>query len=232
MKDGMNRREFVAFAAGATAVAAGATILGPATPAFAADAFSAPALPYAENALEPLISARTISFHYGKHTAAYYANTNKAVAGTPLAAMKLEEVVKAVAADPAKAALFNNAAQSWNHTFYWSCMKPGGGGTPPAKVADALKAAFGSVETAVAQLSEAAKTQFGSGWAWLAKDAGGLKILKTGNAETPLTLGMTPLLTIDVWEHAYYLDYQNRRPDYVTTFLDKLVNWETVAKLL
>lgn len=232
MKDGMNRREFAAFAVSAAVMAAGAAILGPAAPAFAADAFSAPALPYAENALEPLISARTISFHYGKHTAAYYANTNKAVAGTPLAAMKLEEVVKAVAADPAKAALFNNAAQSWNHTFYWSCMKPGGGGTPPAKVADALKAAFGSVETAVAQLSEAAKTQFGSGWAWLAKDAGGLKILKTGNAETPLTLNMTPLLTIDVWEHAYYLDYQNRRPDYVAAFLDKLVNWETVAKLL
>ncbi len=232
MHDGMNRREFMGFAATAATVVAGAAVLGPAAPAFAADAFPAPALPYAENALEPVISARTVSFHYGKHTAAYYANTNKAVAGTPMAAMKLEEVIKSAAGDPAKAALFNNAAQSWNHTFYWAGMKPGGGGPPPAKVADALKAAFGSYETAVAQLAEAAKTQFGSGWAWLAKGPDGIKALKTGNAETPLTQGLTPLLTIDVWEHAYYLDYQNRRPDYVAAFLDKLVNWETAAKLL
>jgi Fe-Mn family superoxide dismutase len=222
----------MAFAAGTAVVAAGTAVFGTAAPAFAQDAFPAPALPYADTALEPVISAKTISFHYGKHTAAYYANLNKAVAGTPMASMKLEEVIKSAAGDPAKSGLFNNAAQAWNHTFYWAGMKPGGGGPPPAKVADALKAAFGSVETAIAQLTEAAKTQFGSGWAWLAKDKSGIKALKTGNAETPLTQGMTPLLTIDVWEHAYYLDYQNRRPDYVTAFLDKLVNWDAVAKLL
>jgi len=232
MAIGLSRREFMGLAATAAVAATGAAVFGPVVPAFAADAFPAPALPYAENALEPVISARTVSFHYGKHTAAYYGNLNKAVAGTPLASMKLEEVIKSAAGDPAKSGLFNNAAQAFNHTFYWAGMKPGGGGTPPAKVADALKAAFGSVETALAQLSEAAKTQFGSGWAWLAKGKDGIKAIKTGNAETPLTSGMTPLLTIDVWEHAYYLDYQNRRPDYVAAFLDKLVNWEAVAKLL
>ncbi len=167
MPSNFTRRCFMSLCASATLVAAGTRLLGPsvAHAADAPDAFPMPPLPYPENGLEPAISARTISFHYGKHTAAYYANMNKAVAGTPLASMKLEEVVKSVAGDPAKAGLFNNAAQSWNHTFYWAGMKPGGGGTPPAKVADALSAAFGSVDACVTQLSDAAKTQFASGLA-------------------------------------------------------------------
>ena len=238
MPSNFTRRCFMSLCASAAVVAAGTRLLGPtvAHAADAPDAFPMPPLPYPENGLEPAISARTISFHYGKHTAAYYGNMNKAVAGTPMASMKLEELVKSVAGDPAKAALFNNAAQSWNHTFYWAGMKPGGGGKPPAKVADALSAAFGSVDACVTQLSDAAKTQFASGWAWLVKGREGgkdvLKVLKTGNADTPLTQGYTPILTIDVWEHAYSLDYQNKRPDYVQAFFDKLVNWDEVAKRL
>lgn len=232
------RRTFMSLCASAAALALGGAILGPslAHAAEVKDAFPMPPLPYPDNALEPAISARTISFHYGKHTAAYYANLNKAVAGTPSASMSLEEVITASAGDPAKAGLFNNAAQAWNHTFYWAGMRPGGGGKAPAKVAEALTASFGSVDACVAQLTEAAKTQFGSGWAWLAKGKEGgkdvLKVVKTGNADNPMTQGLTPVLTIDVWEHAYYLDYQNKRPDYVQAFFEKLVNWEEVAKRL
>ena len=234
----VTRRSFMGLCAAAAVVTLGVPFFGArvAHGAGEAEAFPMPPLPYPDTALEPAISARTISFHYGKHTAAYYANLNKAVAGTPMATMRLEDVVKSVAGDPAKAGLFNNAAQSWNHTFYWAGMKPGGGGTPPAKVADALKASFGSVEACIEQLSEAAKTQFASGWAWLAKGTENgkpvLKVMKTGNADNPMTQGLTPVLTIDVWEHAYYLDYQNKRPDYVKAFFEKLVNWDEVATRL
>jgi superoxide dismutase, Fe-Mn family len=194
--------------------------------------FEHPALPYAQDALEPHISANTLSFHHGKHHAAYVTNLNKAVEGTDLASHSLEEVIVATAKDPAKAGVFNNAAQVWNHTFYWNCMKPSGGGSPSGALADKINADFGSVDNLISELKTAAATQFGSGWAWLVLDGGTLKVTKTGNADNPLTAGQKPLLTIDVWEHAYYLDYQNRRPDYISTFFESLVNWDFVAEQL
>jgi superoxide dismutase, Fe-Mn family len=193
-------------------------------------AFEQPALPYPQDALEPHISANTLSFHYGKHHAAYVNNLNNAVKDTDLASKSLEEVIQATAKDPSKAGIFNNAAQVWNHTFYWNCMKPGGGGTPSGALADKINADFGSFEDSISQLKTAAATQFGSGWAWLVLDGDTLKVVKTGNAENPMTEGQKPLLTIDVWEHAYYLDYQNRRPDYISTFFESLVNWDFVAE--
>ncbi len=185
-----------------------------------------PPLPYAENALEPVISANTLSFHYGKHHRAYVDNTNKLIAGTDLVNLSLEELIRAVAGKPDKAGIFNNAAQTWNHTFYWHSLRPNGGGEPPAALKQAIEAAFGSFQKFKEELANAAVTQFGSGWAWLVRDGETLKVVKTGNAETPLVTGMQPLLTIDVWEHAYYLDYQNRRADYVNAVIDKLLNWE------
>lgn len=185
-----------------------------------------PPLPYADNALEPLISANTLSFHYGKHHKGYVDNLNKLIAGTEYADLPLEKIVTAVAGKADKVALFNNAAQAWNHTFYWHSLKPKGGGEPPAALKQRIEASFGSVEACKKELATAAVSQFGSGWAWLVADGDKLKAVKTGNADTPLTSGMKPLLTIDVWEHAYYLDYQNRRADYVNAVLDKLINWE------
>ena len=194
--------------------------------------FPMPALPYPEDALEPVISAKTLSFHYGKHTKAYYDNTNKALEGKAAAGLTLEKVFLDAAKDQAQAGLFNNAAQAWNHTFYFSCLKKGGGGQPSGKLAEAIKAGFGGHDAFVKAFSEAAATQFGSGWAWLVSDAGSLKVVKTANAMNPMVAGQKPLLTVDVWEHAYYLDYQNRRADYVKEVLEKLVNWEFVAKNL
>jgi Fe-Mn family superoxide dismutase len=188
-----------------------------------------PALPYGLDALEPHISRNTLEFHYGKHHAAYVTNLNKLVEGTELDGKSLDEVILAVAGDAAKAGIFNNAAQVWNHTFYWQGMKPGGGGAPGGALAEKIAADFGSFEAFVEQFKAAGATQFGSGWAWLVLDGGSLKVTKTGNADLPLAHGQKALLTMDVWEHAYYLDYQNRRPDYISTFLDKLVNWEFVA---
>jgi Fe-Mn family superoxide dismutase len=181
-----------------------------------------PELPYAQNALEPHVTANTISFHYGKHHNAYVTNLNKLIAGTEFEKASLEEIVK-----KSSGAIFNNAAQVWNHTFYWHSMKPAGGGVPSGELAAKITHNFGSLQKFKEEFSAAATTQFGSGWAWLVLDQGGnLKVTKTANAETPITTADTPLLTIDVWEHAYYLDYQNRRPDYIATFLDKLANWE------
>jgi Fe-Mn family superoxide dismutase len=191
--------------------------------------FTLPPLPYKENALEPSISANTLSFHYGKHHKAYVDNLNKLTEGKKYATMSLEEVVKASAKESADAGVFNNAAQVWNHTFYWNSMKSGGGGAPSGKLADRLQSDFGSFDAFKTQFAEAAKTQFGSGWAWLVLEGGKLKVIKTGNADTPLAHGQKAILTCDVWEHAYYLDFQNRRPDYVAAFLDKLVNWEFAA---
>ena len=191
-------------------------------------AFELPPLPYAEDALEPVYSARTISFHYGKHHKAYVDTLNKLTEGSDLADKPLEEVIKG--ADPGP--LFNNAAQVWNHTFFWHGMKPGGGGAPAGEVAARLSAAFGSYEKFVEDFKAAAVGRFGSGWAWLVAEGGALKIVSTPNAETPLTTAATPLLTVDVWEHAYYLDYQNRRPDWVQAFFDKLVDWDFVAQNL
>jgi Fe-Mn family superoxide dismutase len=185
-----------------------------------------PALPYAQDALAPVISAETLSFHYGKHHKAYVDNLNKLVAGTDLSETPLETLIKAVAGKPDKAGVFNNAAQVWNHTFFWNSMKPGGGGAPTGAVAKAIDASFGSYDNFKKEFSNAAMTQFGSGWAWLVADKGQLKVAKTPNAETPLTTGQTALLTVDVWEHAYYLDYQNRRADFVAAVIDKLLNWE------
>jgi len=185
-----------------------------------------PPLPYAQDALAPVISAETLSFHYGKHHKAYVDNLNKLVAGTDMAETPLESLIKAVAGKPDKAGVFNNAAQVWNHTFFWNSMKPGGGGAPTGAVAKAIDASFGSYDNFKKEFSNAAMTQFGSGWAWLVADKGQLKIAKTPNAETPLTTGQTALLTVDVWEHAYYLDYQNRRADFVAAVIDKLLNWE------
>ncbi len=188
-----------------------------------------PELPYGLDALEPHISRRTLEFHYGKHHAAYVTNLNKAIEGGDLEGKSLEEVIVAVAGDASKAGVFNNAAQVWNHSFYWQCMKPDGGGAPSGALAEKIAADFGSFEAFVEQFKTAGATQFGSGWAWLVLDGGTLKVTKTPNADLPLAHGQKALLTMDVWEHAYYLDYQNRRPDYMTTFLDKLVNWDFVA---
>jgi Fe-Mn family superoxide dismutase len=188
-----------------------------------------PALPYDLDALEPHISRSTLEFHHGKHHAAYVTNLNNLVAGTDLEGKSLEDTVTAVAGDAAKAGIFNNAAQVWNHSFYWQCIKAGGGGAPTGDLAAKIDADFGSFDAFKEQFKTAGATQFGSGWAWLVLDGGTLKITKTANADLPLAHGQKALLTMDVWEHAYYLDYQNRRPDYMSTFLDKLVNWEFVA---
>jgi superoxide dismutase, Fe-Mn family len=188
-------------------------------------AIELPPLPYADDALEPAYSATTISFHYGKHHRAYVDNLNKAIAGTDLESKSLDAIIAAVAGDPGKAGVFNNAAQVWNHTFFWNSMKPGGGGAPTGAVGEAIKAAFGGYEQFVADFKAAAVGRFGSGWAWLAAEDGGLRIVTTANAEEP-SAPQKPLLTVDVWEHAYYLDYQNRRPDFVQAFFDKLANWD------
>jgi Fe-Mn family superoxide dismutase len=192
-------------------------------------AIQLPPLPYPDTALEPHYSAKTFGFHHGKHHKAYVDNLNKLIAGTPLEAKPLEEIITGSAGDPAKAALFNNSAQVWNHTFFWSCMRPGGGGQPKGDLAARMNAAFGSYEKFAEQFKAAAVGRFGSGWAWLTLDGGALKITSTANADTPMTSRQTALLTVDVWEHAYYLDYQNRRPDFVQAFLDHLVNWDFVA---
>ena len=185
-----------------------------------------PDLPYAENALEPIITAKTISFHYGKHHKTYVDNLNKFIEGTEFADLPLEKIITGAAGKADKVAIFNNAAQVWNHTFFWKSLKPGGGGEPPAALKARMESAFGSVDACKKELANMAVSQFGSGWAWLVLDGGTLKVVKTANADCPLTAGMKPLLTIDVWEHAYYLDYQNRRADYVNAVLDKLINWE------
>jgi Fe-Mn family superoxide dismutase len=191
-----------------------------------------PPLPWAENSLEPVVSAKTISFHYGRHHKTYVDTVNKLIAGTEYADMALEKLIGATAGKTDKAGIFNNAAQVWNHTFYWNSLRPKGGGEPPSMLKQKIEAAFGSVDACKRELSAAAVAQFGSGWAWLVVDAGKLKIIKTADAGTPITQGVKPLLTVDVWEHAYYLDYQNKRADYVNAVLDKLINWEFAERNL
>jgi Fe-Mn family superoxide dismutase len=195
-------------------------------------AFELPPLPYPKNALAPHMSEQTLEFHHGKHHQAYYTNLNNLVKDSPLASLTLEEIIVETAKDPAKAGIFNNAAQAWNHNLFWPMMKPNGGGAPTGKIADALTQSFGSVDKFKEEFKAAAVSQFGSGWAWLSLEGGTLKVTKTANGVNPLVTGVHTLLGIDVWEHAYYLDYQNRRPDYVQTFLDKLVNWDYVTELL
>ncbi|ANT64998.1 MULTISPECIES: superoxide dismutase [Prosthecochloris] len=189
-------------------------------------AYQQPELPYAQNALEPHISANTLSFHYGKHHATYVTKFNEMVAGTPFDDQSLEEVIMATAGDQSKAGIFNNGAQAWNHTFYWNSLSPNGGGKPSGSLASRIDEDFGSFDTCREELATAAATQFGSGWAWLVLANSKLEVRKTGNAANPMTEGATPILTIDVWEHAYYLDYQNRRPDYAAALIDNLLNWE------
>ncbi|NIA67556.1 superoxide dismutase [Pelagibius litoralis] len=187
-------------------------------------AFELPALPFAPDALEPHYSANTLSFHHGKHHQAYVTKLNELIAGSADEEKTLEEIIAS-----STGGLFNQAAQVWNHTFFWNSMTPGGGGSPSGALADAISAAFGSLEAFNEQFKAAGVGQFGSGWVWLVKDDGALKIVTTANAETPLTNGQVPVLTCDVWEHAYYLDYQNRRPDFIQSFLDNLVNWDFAA---
>ena len=188
-----------------------------------------PPLPYAENALDPVISTNTIGFHYGKHHKGYVDTLNKLIAGTELSNHSLEKLIAETAGKADKVAIFDNAAQTWNHTFYWRSLRPKGGGEPPAALKQRIEASFDNLDACKKELATAATTEFGSGWAWLVLEADKLKVVKTANAETPLTKGVKPLLTIDVWEHAYYLDYQNRRPDYVNAVLDKLINWGFAA---
>ncbi len=194
--------------------------------------FSLPKLPYEKIALEPYISRDTLNFHYDKHHQTYVTKLNELVEGTEFAGMELEDVIRETENDPDLRGVFNNAAQVWNHTFYWHCMKQNGGGKPSGDLLALLEENFGTYENFFTAFKQAALTQFGSGWAWLVADKDTLKIVKTSNAETPLTQDITPLLTCDVWEHAYYLDYQNKRPDYVETFLNHLVNWDFVEKNL
>jgi len=178
------------------------------------------------------MSAQTFDFHHGRHHQAYVTNLNNLVKGSPMESQSLEELIKASYNDASKTGVFNNAAQVWNHTFFWNCMKPHGGGAPSGQVAQAIERDCGGLDKFKEQFKAAAVGQFGSGWAWLVADRGQLKIAATANAVTPLAQGQTPLLTCDVWEHAYYLDYQNRRPDFVQAFLDHLVNWDFVAQNL
>lgn len=196
-------------------------------------AFQQPPLPFDSAALEPYgMSAKTFDFHYGKHHKAYVDNLNKLTQDTELADKSLEDVIRVSFSDPTKGGIFNNAAQVWNHSFFWNSLKPGGGGIPTGELAARIDSAFGSYDEFKGQFKTAAATQFGSGWAWLVSEAGTLKITKTPNAENPLVHGQVPLLTLDVWEHAYYLDFQNRRPDFIDNFLNQLVNWDFVAKNL
>jgi Fe-Mn family superoxide dismutase len=191
-------------------------------------AINLPELPYAKDALAPYISANTLDFHHGKHHKAYVDNLNKLIEGTELAGKSLEEIIKISAKDSAKVGIFNNAAQTWNHSFYWQCLKKAGGGAPGGAVAEKIKATWGNLEKFADELKNAGMTQFGSGWAWLISEGNELKITKTANADTPIAHGQKPLLTIDVWEHAYYIDYQNRRPDYLAAVIQNLINWDFV----
>ncbi len=191
-------------------------------------AITLPDLPFKKDALEPHLSARTFEFHHGKHHKAYVDNLNKMIEGTDLAKADLETIIRKSVGDGSKAGIFNNAAQVWNHSFYWKCMKPGGGGAPSGSMAKKIDAGFGSYEKFADAFKTAGATQFGSGWAWLVMKGNELQVMKTANADTPIAHGIKPLLTVDVWEHAYYLDYQNRRPDYLSTFVEKLINWDFV----
>jgi Fe-Mn family superoxide dismutase len=195
-------------------------------------AISLPVLPYEKNALAPYISQQTIEYHYGKHHNAYVINTNRLIEGTDLSDQDLETIIKKTSKDASKSSIFNNAAQVWNHSFYWACMKPGGGGPPSGAIAERIASDFGSYEKFAGQFKDAGMTQFGSGWAWLILRDNHLELMKTSNADTPLAHGLKPLLTVDVWEHAYYLDYQNRRADYLGSFLEHLINWEFVNSLI
>jgi len=188
-----------------------------------------PELPFTQDALVPYISSKTVDFHYGKHHNAYVVNTNKLLENHALKDKTLEEIIKSTAGDSSQAGLFNNAAQVWNHTFYWNSIKPKGGGQPTGKIAEKINKDLGGYDKFVEAFQAAGVGQFGSGWAWLVVNKNGkLEVVKTANADTPMAHGLKPVLTVDVWEHAYYLDYQNRRPDYVKSIIENLLNWDFV----
>ncbi|MBD0334092.1 MAG: superoxide dismutase [Cyanobacteria bacterium Co-bin13] len=193
-------------------------------------AYELPPLPYAYDALEPYVSKSTLEFHHDKHHAAYVSKYNEMIQGTEFESKPIEEVIKAIAGNPDKQGMFNNGAQAWNHTFYWNSMTPNGGGTPSGDLAAKIDADFGGFDKFAEAFKNAGATQFGSGWAWLVLDNGTLKVTKTANADNPLTHGQVPLFTMDVWEHAYYLDYQNSRPNYMDAFLKNVVNWDFAAQ--
>ena len=221
----VNRRDVLAV--GAALIAS--TSLSLPQMAHAADAFALMKLPYGDKDLDPVISANTLSFHYGKHHKTYVDNLNKLVVGTSHADQSLQNIIKDTFGKADKVAIYNNAAQTWNHDFYWQSMKPNGGGEPPAALKKIIDNSFENVDALKKELITAATSQFGSGWAWLVAEgttSPKLKVMKTANADTPFTAGLRPLLVIDVWEHAYYLDYQNRRADHVTAVVNKLLNWE------
>ena len=184
-----------------------------------------PPLPYAEEALDPVISARTVGIHYGKHHKTYVDNLNKMIADTELASLSLEEIISKTNGQANKVGIFNNSAQIWNHTFYWNSLSQKGGGEPPLILKQKIESSFGNLDSCKKELAAAAMTQFGSGWAWLVMNGDKLEVTKTANAESPLSTGVKPLLVIDVWEHAYYLDYENRRIEYVNAVIEKLINW-------
>jgi len=187
-----------------------------------------PDLPYRKDALGSHIGSSTLDFHHGKHHQAYVTNLNRLIEGTELAGSTLEDIISASVNRSDMAGIFNNAAQAWNHSFYWQSMKPGGGGAPAGAVSEKINTDLGGYDKFVREFRDAALTQFGSGWAWLAVKDGKLEVMKTANADTPIAHGLKPLLTVDVWEHAYYLDYQNRRGDYVDAFIKNLINWDFV----
>ncbi len=241
----LSRRELLLATAGIASL--GAAALAPASepatappaaagaataPGAPAGPFVLPMLPYGDGALDPVISANTLAFHHGKHHRAYVDNLNKAVAGTPFADLTLEKIIAATYGVADRTAVYNNASQHWNHSFYWRSLSPQGGGDPPAALRQKIEASFGSIAGCQKELLAAATTQFGSGWAWLVQEADKLAVIKTGNADSPVSKGLKPLLTIDVWEHAYYLDYQNRRADYVNAVLARLINWGFAAENL
>ncbi len=194
--------------------------------------FKLPPLPFADNALAPVISAKTIALHYGKHHKAYVDKLNKLVKDTDYESAPLERIIKETAGKSDQALIFNNAAQVWNHTFYWNSLTGSGGGKPSGKIAGMIEASFGGYTKFRKELSATTMSQFGSGWGWLVQDGAALKVVKTGDADVPLTKGQKPLLTIDVWEHAYYVDYQDQREAYVNAVIDKLLNWNFASRNL
>lgn len=222
----VSRRGFLRLSAGGTFLLLAGGL------AEAAARFELKPLPYSDKSLEPVISGTTLHFHHGIHHKTYFENTNKLISGTKYAEMSLEQIIVETAGDPQNASLFNNAAQSWNHDFYWKSLSPRGGGKPPSSLAKKMAEDFGGVEQCKKELAERAVSQFGSGYAWLVLDGGKLKAVNTANADNPLTKKMKPLLTLDVWEHAYYLDYQNRRADHVKAVLEKIINWPFAAENL
>ncbi|NVB41106.1 superoxide dismutase [Pseudenhygromyxa sp. WMMC2535] len=190
-------------------------------------AIELPSLPYSQDALAPHMSAETLSFHYGKHHAGYVKKLNAAIPGTQWADKSLEEIIRG-----AEGGIFNNAAQVWNHSFFWNCLEPGGGGEPSGDLADAINRSFGSFAEFKTKFSTTCATQFGSGWGWLVKKGDALEVMSTANADTPLKHGVTALMTIDVWEHAYYIDYRNDRAAFIAAVIDNLANWDFVASQL